>query len=69
MSDRLKERDLARSVSESITRDTIGEHMGEAIDHFNNDRLQQARAIFAKISDDFPDYSGTPQALATLALT
>ena len=43
--------------------------MGVAIDHFNHDRLPAARVLLAKISEQFPDYEGAPQALAALALT
>ena len=51
-------------VSENVT-----EMMGVAIDHFNHDRLREARVLFARISEQFPDYEGAPQALAALSLT
>jgi len=66
--DRLREHKAQAEVHASISEDNIDHYMGIAINHFNNDRLEESKTLFQDISDRFPDYSGAPQALAALAL-
>jgi TolA-binding protein len=70
-SERLREQTPAPAPPDPgvMTDDNVDQQMGVAIDHFNHDRLESARAIFIEIVEKFPDYSGAPQALAALALT
>jgi TolA-binding protein len=70
-SERLREQTPAPAPPDPgvMTDDNVDQQMGVAIDHFNHDRLESARAIFIEIVERFPDYSGAPQALAALALT
>jgi TolA-binding protein len=67
--ERLKEH---RSVSEKESLDihtgTLDYYMGKAVSYFNQDRLAEAKPIFQEIVDRYPGFSGTPQALAALAL-
>jgi len=67
--DRLKEHKVPEPGTSDPASENVTEMMGMAIDHFNHDRLRQARVLFAKIIEQFPDYEGAPQAVAALALT
>ncbi|KPJ99126.1 MAG: hypothetical protein AMJ60_06020, partial [Desulfobacterales bacterium SG8_35] len=51
-----------------INSSNLDQYMGRAISYFNRDRLDEAKPILRAISERFPDFSGTPQALAALAL-
>lgn len=66
--DRLKEHKAPVEVQATLSEDNVAHYMGIAIDHFNHDRLAEAKVLFQEISARFPDFSGTPQALAALAL-
>jgi len=66
--DRLREHKVQVAEQALLGDDNIDHYMGIAIDHFNHDRLEEAKALLQDISDRYPDYSGTPQALAALAL-
>lgn len=68
-SERLQEQSPEAPDLGVMTRANVDQRMGVAIDHFNHDRLEPARAIFMDIIENFPDYTGAPQALAALALT
>ena len=65
---RLKEHKAQAEHDAPLSGDNIDYYMGIATDHFNHDRLDEAKALFRNISSRFPAYSGTPQALAGLAL-
>ena len=66
--DRLREHRAPVEVQASLNEENIDHYMSIAIDHFNHDRLEEAKILFQDISTRFPDYSGASQALAALAL-
>jgi len=66
--ERLKEHEANAEPDALLSADNIDYYMGRAIDHFNHDRLEESEALFQAIITRFPDYPGTPQALAGLAL-
>jgi TolA-binding protein len=53
----------------NINSSNLDYYMGRAISYFNQDKLDEARPILLQISKYFPDFEGTPQALAALALS
>ena len=65
---RLEEHGAKQEIRAPLNEDNIDYYMGIAIDHFNHDRLEEAKIIFQNISGQYPDYSRAPQALAALAL-
>ncbi len=66
--DRLGEHKALVEEQAPLSGYNIDHYMSTAIDHFNHDRLEEAKALFQDISARFPDYPGAPQALAALAL-
>ena len=67
--ERLREQGYtSRGERLDIKSSNLSEYMGRAIDHFNHDRLDEAKPILLEISERFPDFAGAPQALAALAL-
>jgi TolA-binding protein len=66
--DRLKEHHAQAEVHAPLSEDNIDYYMNIAIVHFNHDRLEESKTLFQEISSRFPDYPGTPRALAGLAL-
>jgi TolA-binding protein len=68
-----KERLLERGLSPAgnkinLKSSNLHQYMGQALTYFNQDRLEEAKPILLQISERFPDFAGTPQALAALAL-
>jgi TolA-binding protein len=65
---RISEHEAKQVIPAPLDEDNIDYYMGIAIDHFNHDRLEEAKSLLQDISGRFPDHVHAPQALAALAL-